>query len=157
MPATTGSRRATRARPGNHALVPGQTPDGQHVLSIILKRTYIVSRSGRCVRADKEHKVLSADKHYDDPMNTSVECAADFIPFKIATDVVVNGAAYAPRGRPVQELVATVIVGEARKDVRVVGDRTSVFRPGGTPEFTDPVPFATMPLRYELAYGGVDI
>lgn len=142
---------------GQHALVPGQTPDGEHILSIILKRTYAITDDGRCARAATDRKVLSADKHYDDPMNTSVEFAADFIPFKVATDVAVNGLAYAPGGKATAELIATVTVGGARKDVRVIGNRTAVYRSGTTPQFTDPEPFVTMPLRYELAYGGVDI
>lgn len=146
-----------RASGGTHALVPGQTPEGQHVLSIVLKRSYTVGDDGRCLRAAQDRKILPADKHYDDPMNSSVEFAADFVPFKIATDVVVNAVAHAPNGRPTTELLASVMVGAARKDVRVVGDRTCIYQPGAPPAFTEPTPFLTMPVRYERAYGGVDI
>lgn len=158
MPSESTEHRPRRpAAADQHALVPGQTPDGEHILAIILKRTYVVSADGRCVRAEKDRKILPADKHYDDPMNTSVEFAADFVPFKIATDVAVNGHAYAPGGRPTLELIATVTVGDVRKDVRVLGDRTVIHRPGSVPGFTEPVSFVTMPMRYERAYGGVDI
>ena len=79
---------------------------------------------------------------------------ADFIPYKLATDVVVNGTAYAPGGKPVRELVAAVEVGKARKKVKVFGDRACKHRAGGDPVFGDPQPFTKMELRYERAYGG---
>jgi hypothetical protein len=151
------ARRGAPSRPGHHALVPGQTPEGQHVLAIIVKRTYAITDDGTCRRAELDRKVMAADKHYDDPMNTSVEFAADFIPFKIATDVAVNAVAYVPGGTPARELVASVVIGAARKDVRVIGDRTAIYQPGGVPAFTEPLPFVSMPMRYERAYGGVDI
>jgi hypothetical protein len=43
------------------------------------------------------------------------------------------------------------------KDVRVTGDRMCVVGSNGQPAFTEPEPFSTMELRYERAYGGVDI
>jgi hypothetical protein len=49
-----------------------------------------------------------------------------------------------------------VEVAEQRKLLRVTGDRTASHRAGRAPVFTDPVPFATMPIRYERAYGGQD-
>ena len=39
----------------------------------------------------------------------------------------------------------------------MIGDRSARFVPGGLPRFTDPVPFTTMELRYERAYGGIDV
>ena len=39
----------------------------------------------------------------------------------------------------------------------MVGDRVALYNDGGTPVFTEPEPFTTMELRYERAYGGVDI
>jgi hypothetical protein len=43
------------------------------------------------------------------------------------------------------------------KDLAVIGDRTCLAGSDGNPVFTDPQPFTTMELRYERAYGGVDI
>ena len=55
------------------------------------------------------------------------------------------------------ELLASFIVGTSRKDLLVIGDRAAHYRPRSLPVFTEPVPFTAMPMRYELAYGGVDV
>ena len=82
---------------------------------------------------------------------------ADFVPYKLATDVVLNGTAFAPGGRPAREFITSLEVSRAKKSVRVVGDRLCRYRSGGDPVFGDPQPFTEMPLRYERAYGGVDV
>lgn len=138
-------------------VLPGQTPEGEHVLSLLLKRTYGIVPGGRCARAASDHKLVPGDVHHGDPMNTTVKLESDFVPFKLATDVVLNGTAYAPGGQPARALIASLSVGQRRKDVLVVGDRVCRYRDGGEPVFTDPEPFTTMDLRYERAYGGFDI
>lgn len=143
--------------PGNTIVLPGQTPDGQHILSVLLKRTYSFAKQNLCVRAEKDRKIISGDQHYDGPMNSSVRFESDFAPYKLATDIVLNGNAYAPDGQSVQELTATLMVGEHRKDIYVVGDRMALYKPDTDPVFTDPQPFKSMEIRYERAYGGVDI
>lgn len=137
-------------------VLPGQCPEGQHVLSVIVKRTYDISRGGACIRAEADAKIIPGDKHWDDPMNSSVKFESDFVPWKIATDVVLNGKVYAPNGRPEATVMASVQVGTVQKQVLVTGDRKAVFT-GGLPSFGDPIAFAEMDLRYERAYGGADI
>src|SRR5690606_26832892 len=41
--------------------------------------------------------------------------------------------------------------------IRVIGDRTCHYQSGRDPVFGDPAPFKSMSLRYELAYGGIDV
>jgi len=139
------------------AVLPGQTPEGQHIISVLVKRTYDIQRDGTCTRAERDFKIYAGDAFYGDPMNSTVRFEADFVPFKLATDVVFNGKVYAPRGQPVAEMHAEISIGETRKSVLVTGDRTCHFQPGAAPAFSDPVPFVSMDLRYERAYGGVDI
>ena len=138
-------------------VLPGQSPDGQYILSVLLKRTYSIVPGKACERAEADKKVLTADQFWDDPMNSSVKFEGDFIPYKPATDVVLNGVAYAPGARPTHSMVASLSVGDSRKEILVLGDRTAQYRDGGMPAFTDPEPFETMELRYERAYGGPDI
>jgi hypothetical protein len=142
---------------GKTIVLPGQTPEGEYILSVLLKRSYHIVPNGRCVRADKDFKIVTGDMHYDGPMNSSVQFESDFVPFKLGTDVVLNANAYAPGGSEVHELIATVLVDSHRKDIAVIGDRVSKFRAEGDPMFTEPEPFTVMPLCYERAYGGVDI
>lgn len=138
-------------------ILPGQTPEGQYILSVLVKRTYTVVPGGRCVRAEEDKKLVPGDVHYDDPMNSSVKYETDLIPLKVATDVVINCKVYAPNGRPTQRLTASVFVGQVRKDILVLGDRLCHYRQGADPVFTDPEQFNTMDVIYERAYGGVDI
>jgi hypothetical protein len=138
-------------------VLPGQTPGGQHILGVLVKRTYTIVPGKRCVRANKDFRLIPGDEHYGDPMNSTVKYETDFIPFKVATDVVLHGNAFAPGGRPTQALTASLSVGQFRKEVRVIGDRVCRYRAGADPQFTDPEPFQKMELRYERSYGGVDV
>jgi hypothetical protein len=137
--------------------LPGQTAAGDHVLAVLHKRTYRIVPGARCERADVDFKLLAGDVHYDDPMNTAVKLESDYVPYKLATDVVLNGTAHAPDARAVYQLTASLTVGAATKQVEVIGDRTCTFQDGSAPIFSDPTPFTTMEMRYERAFGGVDI
>jgi hypothetical protein len=97
------------------------------------------------------------DVYWDDPMNSSVRLESDFIPFKLATDVVLNGSAHAPRGIPTASCIVSLQVEETRKQILVTGDRVARFVENGVPEFSEPEPFLKMDLRYERAYGGIDV
>ena len=147
----------TPNKPGIHALLPGQTPEGKFIMAVLLKRTYKIVPSKPCVRAEEDKPLFGGDKHYGDMMNTTVRFEADFIPFKLATDVVLNGSAYTPKGAPQREMTATLEIATAKKTVRVIGDRICKYRAGADPLFGDPTPFTQMELRYERAYGGVDV
>jgi hypothetical protein len=138
-------------------VLPGETPQGEHILGVLVKRTYDIVPGGRCARAVADRKIFAADVHYGDPMNSTVKFESDFVPFKLATDVVLHGKAYARPGQRVATLTASLIVGHHRKDVLVLGDRVARYNGKSDPIFTDPQPFETMDLRYERAYGGVDI
>ncbi len=145
------------ARPIRKTLLPGQSPEGHHILSVLVKRTYDILSGKTCVRAEQDVRLYPADVFYADPMNSSVQFESDYVPFKLATDVVLNGTVYSPNGRPATDVQAGLAVGEYVKRIHVIGDRACHFRPGAAPAFGDPVPFTSMDLRYERAYGGVDI
>ena len=147
---------ATQAR-GATLVLPGQTPEGQYILSVLLKRTYDIVPGAACSRAAMDRALIPGEVFWDDPMNSSVRFESDFIPFKLATDVVLNGNAYAPRAIPTTSCMVSLQVGDIRKRILVTGDRIARFVENGVPEFTEPAPFLNMDLRYERAYGGVDV
>ena len=144
-------------RTGQKIVLPGQTPQGEHILGILVKRTYDIVEGGPCARAAGDRKVVSGDVHYGDAANTTVKFESDFVPFKLATDVVLNGKVYAPAGRRVTSLTASLVIGKYRKDILVLGDRMARYQGQLDPVFTEPQPFDAMEIRYERAYGGVDI
>lgn len=145
--------------------LPGQTPKGEHIYSLITKRTYDIVPGGVCTRAKEDKKLHPADKHYADPMNSSVRFESDHIPFKLQTDIAFDGKAYSVGGEPVVNLSCALSLGVgagfktalARKEILVVGDRICRWVDGGRVAASAPVPFATMELKAENAYGGVDV
>lgn len=142
---------------GATVLLPGQTPKGEYILSVLLKRTYVIIPGQACVRSKEDRPVIPGDVPWGNPMNSTVRFESDFVPYKPATDVVFNGKAYAPKGEPTATCYVAVKVANQRKDVLIIGDRKVYFTKNQTLAFSDPVPFLTMDLRYERAYGGIDV
>jgi hypothetical protein len=137
-------------------VLPGQSPVGDYILSVLVKRTYGIVPNGLCARAEQDRVIIPGDVFWDDPMTSSVRYESDLVPFKVATDIVLNGTAYTPGGVARQDCLVALQVGEHRKTVHVVGDRLARYT-GGTPAITEPAPFTRMELRYERAYGGTDV
>jgi hypothetical protein len=142
---------------GARVLLPGQSPQGEYVLSVLVKRSYRVVPNAACVRAEADREIFGGDVHWDHPMNSSVRYETDFWPFKVATDVVLNGTACAPGAVATTSCNVSLQVGDVRKSFVVVGDRVAQYAAGAAPIVTDPEPFTKMPLQYELAYGGTDV
>jgi hypothetical protein len=143
--------------PQHHVVLPGQSPNGAPILAVLVKRSYRIVSEAPAVRLERAEPLVPGDRHFGDPMNSTVAFESDHVPFKPATDVVVHASAFAPGGARVHELVASIVVGSSRKNIVVIGDREARYREGGDPEFTDPLPFSEMLVRYENAYGGVDV
>ncbi len=148
---------ATEKRGGEKIVLPGQTPQGGHILSVLVKRTYNIVPEKQCVRAEHDRKLIPGDVPWGDPLSTSIRYESDFVPFKLATDVVLDGKAYAPKGVATTQCDVMLRVAERSKTVVVIGDRVARFVQDMMPVFTDPKPFVTVELRYERAYGGVDV
>lgn len=139
-------------------VLPGQDCEGVYVLSTLVKRTYDILPGKPCQRAQKDTALIAGDTYYRDPLNSTVKYESDFVPYKIATDVVVNGTAYAPQGQSVATLMVSLRIGDAYKELILIGDRMAGYiSKRSAPIFTDPLPFDKMELRYERAYGGVDV
>ncbi|MBN1980865.1 MAG: DUF2169 domain-containing protein [Chitinivibrionales bacterium] len=147
---------------GNHdreavsIILPGQTPAGGPILSVLVKRTYTLIDGGKSIRSPQDRQLSAADVYYEKKMTSSVQFESDFVPFKLKTDIVVNGTAYAPNRKAVEALKASVSVGTIRKEILVIGDRTCHYGSFTGATFSQPKPFTEMPIRYERAYGGVD-
>jgi hypothetical protein len=139
-------------------IVPGRNHRGEHVFSVIVKRTYRISGSGKVERTAADEELRKTDAYYDngDPEWSTVQHESELAPYKVATDVVVIGKAYAPRGVATSRMMVGVQVGDRKKILSVTGDRRCKYRPGVVPVFTEPEPFVEMEIRYDRAYGGRD-
>jgi hypothetical protein len=149
---------ATQPTSEVHALLNGKDDQNRPIFSVLVKRSYDIVPGGQAVRAETPRPFVEADQYYDegDPEWATVKYETDFAAFKLATDVVLIGRAFAPLGKPVPQLEASIEVAGRRKVLRITGDRRCLYQPRGAPRFTDPVPFTEMPIQYERAYGGKD-
>lgn len=130
----------------------GTAPDGQYILSVLVKRTYQAAPDGRLVDAETPVPLTVApEADAENPKCLAAD--TDLYPFKLATDIVVKGHAYA-RGKAWCDIV--VRIGGAEKVVRVIGDRRCTLDASGRLVFSSPAPFDRIALRYDRAYGGWD-
>ncbi len=104
--------------------------------------------------SENQAPVLEADVHFGEPGTSSIKYESDVCLRKKGSDVVLIGHAYSRKG-PVKILDVSLQVGSLQKTVRVSGDR-KWHRSFGSWRITDPIPFDSMPLIYERAFGGLD-
>jgi hypothetical protein len=140
------------------AILPSRDEAGTPIFALLVKRTYDIRPGQAASRAEKTYPLVKVDRYYDggDAETSTVREETDLVPYKVATDVVAIGRAYAPKGEPIAQMTAGVKIGDRWKAVLVTGDRRCVYRPGLAPDVTDPVPFTDMEIRYDRAYGGQD-
>ena len=129
---------------------------GADVWVVAVKSTYSLRADGTTEVAKDQEEIVQAPIHRGDAMKTALLYESDLDYTKMTTDVVLNGSAYAPPGRPVTQIDVAIKVGSIEKVLRVFGDR--VWEPGGPFGITlsRPQPFQRMPISYERAFGGTD-
>jgi len=128
--------------------------DGSEIWVVVVKATFDISL-GRPVLAAEQAPICLTDEYHGKPGESSLRYESDLVYRKPGTDIVVNGHAYAPRGRRASRVDSTVKVGAVTKTVRVFGDRHWRRSVLGL-RASSPKPFERMPLLYERAFGGVD-
>jgi len=118
----------------------------------VLKATYTLSPQPAV--ATEQARLVMAEEYLAAPGASSIKAASDFGLTKPATDVLLQGFAYAPRGRTVGYADVTLAVGNhVRKTVRVFGDRLwQQSAIASSP--SAPARFEMMPLIWERAAGG---
>jgi hypothetical protein len=127
--------------------------NGRPLLVLVVKATYELGPRGLQL-AEEQLPVNLKGEYWGPPEESSYRYEPECAPFKVATDVVLVGQAHAPE-RNTTSLLVTLKVGPLQKSVRVLGER-AWFKSMGAVSMTKPVPFETMPLRYERAFGGWD-
>jgi hypothetical protein len=127
--------------------------EGIDTLFAVVKATLVLGE--RLSLAEKQLPVVLADQYHGEPGKSSIKTPSDVSLTKPATDVLLLGTAYPPRGRPTTQMDVSLAAGSLMKTVRVFGDRVWEKR-GVIPSMSNPAPFETMPLMWERAYGGMD-
>jgi len=130
----------------------GRDSNGVHEWIVVVKGTYDITPDGDVKLADEQVEPLFLPEYYGEDGVSSIRYEADLVADKPTTDVVVNGTAYAPRGRPTSEFRVSCRIAGIYKEVRVVGNRT--WEGGKKISAVEPV--TEVPVVYERAFGGFD-
>jgi hypothetical protein len=127
------------------ALFPDE--EGVDTLYVVVRATFDLGES--LTIAEQQLPPLAQDEFWGDPTNSSLKYISDFHTGKPGTDVALVGNAWAPEGNAISEMYVYFGVAEKQKALKVSGNRYWQNN-----HITAPEPFDTMPLVYELAYGG---
>lgn len=133
----------------------GRDKDGVHEWIVVVKGSYDVPPGKPPRLADAQMEPLLLPIYNGADGASSLRYEADLVSPKPTTDIVVNGTAYAPGGRPAPEFTASISVGPVHKRLRVVGRRRWLGG-AGKPRLSAAEPVAAVPIVYERAFGGFD-
>lgn len=136
----------------------GLDPDGRERAVVVVKGTFDIPEDPEAEPrfAEEQVPLVMADEFTGEPGFSAVLYESEYAPFKPRCDVLLNGSAHAPWGRPAYEVRVGLRLGPIQKSFNVVGDR--VWKDAGvTSMASSPEAFVTMPISYDRAYGGMDV
>jgi hypothetical protein len=134
----------------------GLEPSGRELLVVVIKGTFVLPKPGEEVRlSDEQLPLVMADTFTGEPGFSAPRHEVDFAPRKHACDVLLVGNARAPQDKQVTRMRVGVRVGSMSKNFDVIGNR--FWESGATGvRSSAPQPFISMPVSYDVAFGGVD-
>jgi hypothetical protein len=134
----------------------GLEPSGRELLVVVVKGTFQIPNNGEPVGlANEQLPLVMADTFTGEPGFSAPVYEVDFAPRKHRCDVLLNGSAYAPGGRPTTRVEVGLRVNGMSKTFAVVGNRHWQSGVRGVTA-SAPEPFTVMPISYDRAFGGVD-
>ena len=134
----------------------GLDKEAREHLVVAVKGTFVLPRAGAQPElAEVQLPLVEADEFTGEPGLSAPLYESDYAPRKPRCDILLNGSAYAPGGKPTTAVQVGMQVGSVTKVFNVVGDRYWYTATGGIGA-TRPQPFETMPVSYDRAFGGVD-
>ncbi len=136
------------------AWLPGNLRPPGFTLTLIVKGTFSLAHGAPVSLAPEDERFfLDGDHSHDDNPAAGPRYDSDFAPFKPRADILVVGSCHTPNGKPLPAYHAGIEVGTLRKRIAVLGDRHWIGE-GPTARSSDPIPFKSMPLRYDRSFGG---
>lgn len=142
--------------PFTSQLLPLTAENGAAILRVVLKGGFDIDSNGTVQPSPVQPEIVMEDKYWGEPGASAIRYESEVILGKPRTDLVINGQAHAPNGRPVSRMeVAASYQGRIIKRLNVTGDRQ--WRRGILGwQLTEPEPFVSLPITYDRAYGGSD-
>lgn len=127
-----------------------------YLLTVVACCTFALSPNGACqALAPGRQSGPRRHEEHDDGLGSSRRRDGDLAPYKPKADLLLTGSCHAPGGQAVTGLRVAFGVGSWRKAIDVTGDREWLRDASGEVVATPAKPFTTMPLRYEMALGGL--
>jgi hypothetical protein len=135
----------------------GVEPSARESLVVVVKGTFAIpAEQGATLKLHQEQvPLVMSDVFHGAPGLSAPKYEADFARRKPRCEVLLNGSAYAPGGKPAERVNVGIRIGEWSKSFAVVGDR--FWYTAGGVHATSPKPFTVMPISYERAFGGADL
>lgn len=130
---------------------------GAEVWLVAIRGTFDILPDGSTVPATQQEPVVLAPEFSGDPLASGLLNDTDLPHLKRATDVLITGQAFAPKGKPVERMQVGFQLGTIRKVLQVTGNRYWQSSLIGGVSISKPVPFTNMPIAYERAFGGRDL
>lgn len=133
----------------------GMKPDGREMLVVAIKGTFTIPKQEEKPQlAEEQIPLIMADTFTGEPGYSAPLYEVDYSPIKHRCDVLLNGSAYAPQGRPARMVQVGMKLGAFIKTFNVVGER--YWKAGITITPSQPAEFTVMPISYDNAFGGLD-
>jgi hypothetical protein len=133
----------------------GMESNGAERLVVAVKGTFTLPLTGEIPElAAEQLRLTDADEFVGAPGLSAVTSECDWAPRKARCDILLNGSAHAPDGKPTNRINVGIRIGGWHKVFAVVGDR--VWRTGPVTRVSEPEPFDVKPISYGNAFGGVD-
>jgi hypothetical protein len=121
---------------------------------VVIKQRFFANRRGDLAPVPGATLAEADELFADATGNGSLRTPSDLGGPKAGTDIILLGDAVAPHRRAVPQLDVTVRFGPLHRLLRVFGMRTWHKGFFGGLKLTEPQPFESCPLRWELAFGG---
>jgi hypothetical protein len=127
---------------------------GAETLVVVLKGTWTIKPDGTPILAERQCPIAAWDSFHGPPESSSIKDEAELGPLRPSTDCFLVGSVRAPDAGT-RSLDVLFRAGPVEKRVRVFGERRWKRGAFGL-SATEPEPFESVPLTWELAYGGRD-
>ncbi|CAM4542723.1 DUF2169 family type VI secretion system accessory protein [Myxococcus xanthus] len=134
------------------------TKESEESLVLVVAGSFVLPPAGRATDAplqvcEEQPEPVTTDTYWGEPAKSSLRYESQSAYTRPGTDVLLHGQAWAPRGRKLMRTQVTVRVGTLEKRASVSGTRVWYRGLMGL-SASDALPFESVPLRYEYAFGG---
>lgn len=140
-------------------LYPGWSRKGERQMTLVFKASFAYDAKGTLTPMPYPAPIEETDRYHGEPGKTSLAAAGETVPFKQGSELLLFGTAQPPKA---EATVTEVAIGLRRANDRFWEKTLRVFGPRRWEKgllgisYSKPAPLASLPLRYEHAYGGCD-